>query len=143
MLNKDDKHPYQSPSTGDWCTPAQYIAEIMMVRAYNKKKQSLPLKFWNNSLYIKEYKKILIRANSLLKIYEQHILIKCLNENQWLYSLYYPDFQALIDKIESKQESINTNLANLAADVELLDTTSFRNTVSSKKESMRSKLRDE
>ena len=61
---------YKSPSTGDFCTPAQYIAEIICQRcAKHEKVGTLPYKFWN----LPKWKKIYIRqvslANKLIKEY--------------------------------------------------------------------------
>jgi hypothetical protein len=68
---------YKSPSTGDFCTPAQYIAEIICQKqATHEKIGTLPYKFWN----LPKWKKIYIRqvslANNLIKEYGEEPVIK-------------------------------------------------------------------
>jgi hypothetical protein len=68
---------YKSPSTGDFCTPAQYIAEIVCQKqAKHEKLGTLPYKFWN----LPKWKKIYIRqvslANNLIKEYGEEPVIK-------------------------------------------------------------------
>lgn len=68
---------YKSPSTGDFCTPAQYVAEIICQRcATHEKAGTLPYKFWN----LPKWKKIYIRqvslANKLIKEYGEEPVIK-------------------------------------------------------------------
>lgn len=68
---------YKSPSTGDFCTPAQYIAEIICQKqATHEKVGTLPYKFWN----LPKWKKIYIRqvslANKLIKEYGEEPVIK-------------------------------------------------------------------
>lgn len=68
---------YRSPSTGDLCTSAQYIAEIICQRcATHEKAGTLPYKFWN----LPKWKKIYIRqvslANKLIKEYGEEPVIK-------------------------------------------------------------------
>lgn len=72
-----DVKKYKSPSTGDFCTPAQYIAEIICQRcATHEKAGTLPYKFWN----LPKWKKIYIRqvslANKLIKEYGEEPVIK-------------------------------------------------------------------
>jgi len=68
---------YKSPSTGDFCTPAQYVAEIICQKqAKHEKVGTLPYKFWN----LPKWKKIYIRqvslANSLIKEFGEESVIK-------------------------------------------------------------------
>lgn len=68
---------YRSPSTGDYCTPAQYIAEIICQKqAKQEKVGTLPYKFWN----LPKWKKIYIRqvslANKLINEYGEEAVIK-------------------------------------------------------------------
>ena len=45
---RTDKSKYKHESTGDHCTCAAYVAEIMCRKnAENKNEGSLPYKFWN------------------------------------------------------------------------------------------------
>lgn len=68
---------YKSPSTGDFCTSAQYVAEIICQKqATHEKVGTLPYKFWN----LPKWKKIYIRqvslANKLIKEYGEEPVIK-------------------------------------------------------------------
>lgn len=68
---------YKSPSTGDFCTPAQYVAELICQKqAKHEKAGTLPYKFWN----LPKWKKIYIRqvslANKLIKEYGEEPVIK-------------------------------------------------------------------
>jgi hypothetical protein len=68
---------YKSPSTGDFCTSAQYVAEIVCQKlATHEKAGTLPYKFWN----LPKWKKIYIRqvalANKLIKEYGDEAVVK-------------------------------------------------------------------
>jgi len=61
---------YRSPSTGDYCTSAQYIAEIICQRIADKEKVgTLAYKFWNNPKWKKTYIRQVSLANKLIKEY--------------------------------------------------------------------------
>ena len=67
----------KSPSTGDFCTPAQYVAELICQKqATHEKAGTLPYKFWN----LPKWKSIYIRqvslANKLIKEYGEEPVIK-------------------------------------------------------------------
>lgn len=75
--NQTTLSKYKSPSTGDFCTSAQYVAEIICQRcATHEKVGTLPYKFWN----LPKWKKIYIRqvslANKLIKEYGEEPVIK-------------------------------------------------------------------
>lgn len=74
---RTDISKYKSPSTGDFCTTAQYVAEIVCQKqATHEKIGTLPYKFWN----LPKWKKIYIRqislANKLIKEYGEEPVIK-------------------------------------------------------------------
>jgi len=76
-MSKEITKKYKSPSTGDFCTSAQYVAEIICQRcATHEKAGTLPYKFWN----LPKWKKIYIRqvslANKLIKEYGEEPVIK-------------------------------------------------------------------
>jgi hypothetical protein len=61
---------YRSPSTGDFCTAAQYLAELICQRQATRDKiGTLPYKFWNNSKWKKVYIRQVALANKLIKSY--------------------------------------------------------------------------
>lgn len=65
-----DLKKYRSPSTGDFCTAAQYIAEIICQRIADKDKLgALAYKFWNQDKWKKTYIRQVSLANKLVKEY--------------------------------------------------------------------------
>ena len=67
---RTDISKYRSPSTGDYCTAAQYIAEIICQRIANKEKiGTLAYKFWNQPKWKKTYIRQVSLANKLIKEY--------------------------------------------------------------------------
>ena len=55
---RTENSKYKSPSTGDFCTSAQYVAEIICQRqAKHEKAGTLPYKFWNKG----KWKNIYVR----------------------------------------------------------------------------------
>jgi len=68
---------YKSPSTGDFCTPAQYIAELVCQKqAKHEKAGTLPYKFWNTPKWKKIYIRQVSLANKLIKEYGEEPVIK-------------------------------------------------------------------
>ena len=68
---------YKSPSTGDFCTTAQYIAEIICQRcAKHEKVGTLPYKFWNLPKWKKLYIRQVSLANKLINEYGEEPVIK-------------------------------------------------------------------
>lgn len=87
---RTSKSKYQSPSTGEYCTSAQYMAELMCLRmAENSNEGSLGFKFWNKGKWKKTYQHQIIVANKLVKEFDEGLLIQALNsrEGQSIYSL--------------------------------------------------------
>ena len=67
---RTDISKYRSPSTGDYCTAAQYIAEIICQRIADKDKiGTLAYKFWNQPKWKKTYIRQVSLANKLIKDY--------------------------------------------------------------------------
>ena len=67
---RTDISKYRSPSTGDYCTAAQYIAEIICQRVADKDKiGTLAYKFWNQPKWKKTYIRQVSLANKLIKEY--------------------------------------------------------------------------
>jgi hypothetical protein len=67
---RTDLSKYRSPSTGDYCTSAQYIAEIICQRIADKEKiGTLAYKFWNQPKWKKTYIRQVSLANKLIKEY--------------------------------------------------------------------------
>ena len=107
---------YQSPSTGEYCTCAQYVAEIMCTRMAQKENEGTQAyKFWNTEKWKKSYTHQIILANRLVKKHDERAIIKALNSNRGksIYSLRFPGLEDLITKEErilqrsDAQDSIN------------------------------------
>lgn len=65
---RTESSKYRSPSTGDYCTGAQYLAEIVCQRNADKEKAgTLPYKFWNLPKWKKLYVRQVGLANKLVK----------------------------------------------------------------------------
>lgn len=67
---RTESSKYRSPSTGDYCTGAQYLAEIICQRCADRDKVgTLPYKFWNLPKWNKLYVRQVGLANKLVKKY--------------------------------------------------------------------------
>tara|TARA_B100001094_G_scaffold330131_1_gene394602 strand:+ start:7674 stop:8138 length:465 start_codon:yes stop_codon:yes gene_type:complete len=101
--NRTDKSRYKHESTGDHCTCAAYVAEIMCKRNAEKKNQgSLPHKFWSKKPWDWTFKRQLFVANKLLKTYSEEALVKAINSNEFygIFSLNHPKVTSVIAKYE-------------------------------------------
>jgi RNA processing factor Prp31 len=95
---------YKSPSTGEYCTGAQYISEMMCQRmAENNNEGSLAYKFWNTKKWQKTYQLQIIVANRLTDKYDERAIITALRskEGKKIYSLRFPNIEELIERHES------------------------------------------
>lgn len=132
---------YKSPSTGDYCTTAQYIAELMCQRmAENSNEGSLAYKFWNTEKWKSTFTQQVVLANRLLKNYDERAVIRALRSKRGskIYSLRFP---ALADLIRSEQSYLEKELSGQKT----IDVTSHHSKTVSKpfgKRSEINKLRD-
>lgn len=104
---RSEKSKYKHLTTGDYCTCAQYVAEIMCQRnAENKNEGSLPYKFWNKKPWDWTYKKQLFKANSILKNYSEEALVKAIESPEFkgIFSLNHPKVVGIIKKYELQIE---------------------------------------
>ena len=104
MLKKrkrSNKSRYKHKTTGDHCTCAAYIAEIMCLRnAQNKNEGSLPYKFWNKKPWNWTFKRQLLAATKLLKEYPEEVLVKAVDSPEFsrIFSLNNPKALPIIKK---------------------------------------------
>tara|TARA_R110000824_G_scaffold231356_9_gene419208 strand:+ start:3127 stop:3600 length:474 start_codon:yes stop_codon:yes gene_type:complete len=124
MLKKrkrTDKSRYQHQTTGDHCTCAAYIAEMMCLRnAENKNVGSLPYKFWNKKPWDWTFKRQLIAANKILKDCPEEVLVKAVGSPEFkrIFSLNSPRAKTIVNKYrsqyiidqETKKDKVNKNL---------------------------------
>lgn len=104
---RTEKSKYQSPSTGEYCTPAQYITEILVTR--KNKDKNLPHKFWNIQPYKKQFSQTIFWVNKLLKKHDHRAVIAALNskEGNWIYTAGGERLLSLIHKEELKLKRIS------------------------------------
>ena len=110
--NKSDSSRYKSPSTGEYCTAAQYMAELMCQRMAEKNNEgSLAYKFWNTKKWKKTYINQIIRANELVEIYSARAIVKFLNSDRGkrIYSLRFPNLESMIAEEERKLKKLDKN----------------------------------
>ena len=108
-----DKSRYKSPSTGEYCTCAQYIAEIVCSRVAEKENVgSQAHKFWNTPKWRKMYQYQVVLANRLLKKYPDAAVVKAVHspECRRMYSLRFPPLETIIQKYQKiiKQQDQNS-----------------------------------
>ena len=113
--NPTDKSRYKSPSSGDYITCAQYVAEVMCNRMAEKENVvSQAHKFWNLPKWKKHYQYQVVLANRLVKKYPEAAIVKAINspECKRMYSLRFPPLESIIQKyqkiIEQQEENSTT-----------------------------------
>ncbi len=100
---RTDKSKYQHESTGDYCTCAAYVAEIMCRKnAENKNVGSLPYKFWSKKPWNWTFKRQLFAANKLLKDFSEAALVRAINSPDFrgIFSLNHPNCIKILKKHE-------------------------------------------
>lgn len=100
---RTEKSKYKHESTGDYCTCAAYVAEIMCKRnAENKNVGSLPYKFWNKKPWDWTFKKQLFAARKILKDHSEEAVVKAINSDEFkgIFSLNHPKVIGIIRKCE-------------------------------------------
>ena len=112
---RTDKSKYKHESTGEYCTCAAYVAEIMCMRhAQNKNQGSLPYKFWSKKPWDWTFRRQVNAAYKILKQYSEEALVKAIASKEFkiIFSLNHPNalgiikkYQLLLDgQSESKQK---------------------------------------
>lgn len=110
--NPTEKSRYKSPSSGDYITCAQYVAEVMCSRMAEKENVgSQAHKFWNLPKWQKHYQHQVILANRLVKKYPEAAIVKAINspECRRMYSLRYPSLGTIIEKYQKIIEQQRQN----------------------------------
>jgi len=100
---RTEKSKYKHESTGDHCTCAAYVAEIMCRRnAESKNQGSLPYKFWNRKPWDWTFKKQLYAANNLIKCFSEEAIVKAINSDEFrgIFSLNHPKVIGIIKKYQ-------------------------------------------
>ena len=100
---RSDKSKYVHESTGEQCTCAAYVAEIMCRKnAENKNVGSLPYKFWSKKPWDWTFKRQLFAANKLLKDFSEKALVRAVNSPDFrgIFSLNHPNCTKILKKYE-------------------------------------------
>lgn len=100
---RTEKSKYKHESTGDHCTCAAYVAEIMCRRnAESKNEGSLPYKFWNRKPWNWTFRRQLYAANNLIKDYSEEAVVKAINSDEFrgIFSLNHPKVIGVIRKCQ-------------------------------------------
>ena len=85
---RTDKSKYKHQTTGDYCTCAAYIAEMMCLRlAEHKNEGNLNFKFWNKKPWDWTFKQQLFAANKLIKQYGEKPVLRAVLEKKSVFSL--------------------------------------------------------
>lgn len=100
--NRSEESKYQSPTTGDYCTAAQYITELLLRREIGKQGEIPIYKFWNKEPWKKKFLIQVIRVNKKLKKYSAKAIINVIKNNKFIFSIGFPRFDELIEKEEEK-----------------------------------------
>lgn len=113
---RTEKSKYRHQSTGDYCTCAAYVAEIMCMRnAENKNQGSLPYKFWNRKPWDWTFKRQLFAARKLLKTYSEAALVKAIHSDEFrgIFSLNNPralpiikKYAKIVEEEQNKQQQL-------------------------------------
>ena len=106
--NRTNKSKYTSPSTGEFCTPAQYVAELMCQRQAEKKNEgALPHKFWNNSKWKSQYIHQIKLAHELIEEFNDRAVVRAIQTGfgQKIFSLRHPKIKELVEQEAKRLES--------------------------------------
>lgn len=98
---RTDKSRYKHESTGDHCTCAAYVAEIMCKKnAENRNEGSLPYKFWSKKPWDWTFKRQLFVANKLIQKFSEAGIVKAINSKEFrkIFSLNHPSAERIIRK---------------------------------------------
>ena len=98
---RTEKSKYKHKSTGDYCTCAAYVAEMLCANnAQHQNKGSLPYKFWNIKPWDWTFKKQVILARKFIKKYSEEALVKAVSSPEFsrTFSLNSPRAEAIVRK---------------------------------------------
>lgn len=132
---------YKSPSTGEPCTAAQLVVEILMTRKLKKDGKAVPIRFWNIPKHKAQFTKDIIRTNAYLKVYDEKALIRAITKNDWIYSIYFPGLEKFLEEEQELLDSEKKRIDSQAPVEYNEDTTSVREN-NGKTKNIFGKLRD-
>ena len=105
---------FKSPSTGEYCTTAQYIAEILVQRKAEKaNKGSLAYKFWSKTQKA-QYTRQVQRCNKLIAEFgEKRVYDYVINKNRRVYSVLPNWVKEEISNHNVKEQSVVKTKLNI------------------------------
>ena len=105
---------FKSPSTGEYCTTAQYIAEILVQRKAEKdNKGSLAYKFWSKTQKA-QYTRQVQRCNKLIAEFgEKRVYDYVINKNKRVYSVLPNWVKEEISNHNVKEQSVVKTKLNI------------------------------
>ena len=119
---------YISPSSGEPCTPPQYIAEILITRQESINNNPVPYKFWNLPKYKKRFIMQIIWVNALLKICKPEAVIAALMSKSGS-NIYSTNNKLLLTLILIEQ----TKIKQLESDLDKVTETIHKDPIPMKK----------
>jgi hypothetical protein len=140
---RTDKSKYKHVTTGDYCTCAAYVAELMCLRiAEYKGISGLPYKFWNIKPWDWTFKKQMMLANKIIKKYGEKCLVKAVNSQELkrAFSLNHPLVEQVLIKTKESLDTIDEIQSQIKVENNI-ETTTTRKTSFGKK-SIFNKLRE-
>lgn len=110
--NASKESNFVSKYGGNFVSPAQFLSEMMCERQAFRENEELVNKFWTQPRWKREFKKQILGANALLKLYDIKVIIKVLMAKPSVFSLHAkwldPFFQqeALLSQREKEHKEI-------------------------------------
>ena len=140
---RSNKRKYKHESTGDYCTCAAYVAEIMCKKkAEFTNKGSLPYKFWNKPPWDWTFKRQMIAATKILKDHKisETALVKAINSKEFgtIFSLNHPKAMTIIKKYQLMED----NKPKHEQEIEHKENAKHRNKRFGKKKNIFKRLKD-
>lgn len=132
----------KSKISGNEVTQAQYLTELVCSRLYKKKEgKQAQAGFWSDSHYwTNQYKNQIIKANTLLRMYNFNVICRVLEQESWCFSLHN---KQLSQKFVDEQKKYDTKTNTLKdKKIEISESNSFRTKQFGKKKNKLGKLKD-
>ncbi len=112
---RTDKSKYKHQTTGDHCTCAAYLAEMMCLRlAEYKNEGNLTYKFWNKKPWDWTFKQQMFAANNLIKKYGEKAVVRAAVNQTSIFSLknkrLIPEINKQISLIEQEKNKPSQEL---------------------------------
>lgn len=110
---RTERSKYKHQTTGDYCTCAAYIAEMMCLRlAQHKNEGNLSFKFWNKKPWDWTFKQQLFSANKLIKEYGEKAVLRAVIEKKTVFSLknrqILPEIKRQVEYIKKENNKEQT-----------------------------------